>query len=136
MRTGEKDKGSVSIQPPFIEFLDVLGSLRGIGDTENKTGKGSALRKPVFQLGETDNKHFYEGRRSCVVWRKRRQDKGAEECWEGGNWLLRRVVRESCFEKVVVEQRPEEMREELCGQLGESLFPAEGTASTEAQRLT
>lgn len=71
MRTGEKDKGSVSIQPPFIEFLDVLGSLMVMGDTVNKTGKGPALRKPAFQLGETDNRHFYEVRWSFVVWRKR-----------------------------------------------------------------
>lgn len=81
MKTGEKDKGSVcSFNQRVLSFSPVLGTVMDTGDTVNKTGKSPALRKLVFQLGETDNKQFYEVRWSQLLWKKIIQDKGAEEC--------------------------------------------------------
>lgn len=61
MKTGEKDKGSVcSFNHCALSVSHVLGTVMGTGDTANKTGKSPALRKLLFQLGETDNQQFYD----------------------------------------------------------------------------
>lgn len=43
-----------------MEFLCVLGSVTGIESTISRTDKIPALRKLIFWMRETDNKHFYE----------------------------------------------------------------------------
>lgn len=42
MRTGEKDKGAVSILHHLLSFPQMLGTVKGTGDTVSKTDKNPA----------------------------------------------------------------------------------------------